>query len=138
MLLNINEIQHEVDKLTLKINYPAHSITLCTAPSGDGTPYISFDNEEYNYIYSERGYEFSRKISKSIDDLLYWIMHSFVSEVAFAYELKHRIHGRDGRRMAFPMIVELMANMNSEWGIRSQEDINEILSNAPYNDSLYL
>lgn len=138
MLLSIDVIQEEVDKLTLKIGYPVRSINLCTAPIGDGTPYISFENKEYNYIYSERGYEFSRKVTRSIDELLYWIVFDFVSEIAFEYELKHRIPGRDGRRMAFPMMINLMGIMNNEWRVKVQKEINEILSNAPYDDSLYL
>lgn len=138
MLLSINEIQKEVDKQVLKIGYPPHSINVFSAPTNDGSPYISFENEMYNYVSSERGYEFSRNTTKSIDELLYWIISSFVSHISFQYELEHRIPGRDGRRMAFPMIISFMAKMSKEWEIKAQKEIDKTLSNAPYDDSLYL
>lgn len=137
MLLSIEEIQKEVDKLVSKIGYPPHSVTVFSVPTNDGTPYVSFENQMYNYISSERGYEFSRKTTKSVNELLYWITLGFVSNISFQYELEHRIPGRDGRRIAFPMIIALMAIMNKEWEVKAQKEIDQTLSNAPYNDSPY-
>jgi len=138
MLFSIEEIQNEIDKLVSKIGYPPHSVTVFSVPTNDGTPYVSFENEMYNYISSERGCEFSRKTTKSIDELLYWIASDFVSNISFQYEFEHRMPGRDGRRMAFPMIIAFMASMNKEWEIKAQKEIDQTLSNAPYDDSLYL
>ncbi|WP_312142881.1 Imm63 family immunity protein [Pantoea septica] len=138
MRLSIEEIQKEVDEMVSKIGYPPHSVTVFSVTTNDGTPYVSFENEMYNYVSSERGYEFSRKTTKSIDELLYWITSDFVSNISFQYELEHRILGRDGRRMAFPMIIAFMARMNKEWEIKAQKEIDQTLSNAPYDDSLYL
>ncbi|MGK3144642.1 Imm63 family immunity protein [Pantoea sp. C2G6] len=138
MLMSIEGIQKEVDKLVSKIGCPPHSVTFFSAPTNDGTPYVSFENEIYNYISSERGYEFSRKTTKSLNELLYWITSAFVSNISFQYELEHRIPGRDGRRMAFPMIIAFMARMNNEWEIKAKNEIDQTLSNAPYDDSLYL
>ncbi|WP_016260478.1 Imm63 family immunity protein, partial [Yersinia pestis] len=100
MLLSIAEIQKKVDEMALRAGLPRHSVNLCTEPIGEGTPYITFENNMYNYIYSERGYEFSRRVTKSLDELLYWIMSELAHKAAFQYELDHRVEGRDGRRIA--------------------------------------
>nr|WP_252867568.1 Imm63 family immunity protein [Pantoea sp. AV62] len=123
--------------MTLQAGLPRHSVNLCTAPIGDGTPYVTFENDEYNFIHSERGYEFSRKVTGSLDELLYWIMSEVAYKTAFQYELEHRVKGRDGRRIAFPKFIELMANMNISWEPKAQREIQKILTEAPYDDNLY-
>lgn len=138
MLANINEIQKHVDEIILRAGFPKHSVNLCSAPIGDGTPYISFENNAYNYIYSEIGYEFSRKITHSLNTLLYWIMSEFAYKIACQYELDHRVEGRDGRRIVFPKFIEIMANMNPAWELEARNEIQNILAEAPYDDSLYL
>jgi len=136
MLVNIDEIQRQADEMILRAGFPKHSVNLSSAPYGDGTPYISFENDSYNYIYSERGYEFSRKVTHSLNTLLYWIMCEFAYKIAYQYELDHRVEGRDGRRIAFPKFVEIMANMNPAWESEARVDIQKILAEAPYDDSL--
>lgn len=136
MLVNIDEIQRQADEMILRAGFPKHSVNLCSAPYGDGTPYISFENDSYNYIYSERGYEFSRKVTHSLNTLLYWIMSEFAYKMAYQYELDHRVEGRDGRRIAFPKFIEIMANMNPAWESEARVDIQKILAEAPYDDSL--
>lgn len=137
MLVNIDEIQRQADEMILRAGFPEHSVNLSSAPYGDGTPYISFENDSYNYIYSERGYEFSRKVTHSLNTLLYWIMSEFAYQIAYQYELEHRVEGRDGRRIAFPKFIEIMANMNPDWESEARVDIQKILAEAPYEDSLY-
>lgn len=137
MLLNIEEIQKKIDELILQAGLPRHSVNLCTAPIGDGTPYVTFENDVYNFIHSERGYEFSRKVTRSLEELLYWIMSELAFKIAFQYELEHRKIGRDGRRIAFPKFIELIKNMNLSWEQKALHEIQKILTEAPYDDSLY-
>lgn len=137
MLWTIDNIQKEVNTMLLNLDLPEYSLPLCTVPIGDGTPYISFENNKYNYIYSERGYEFSRKITESIDELLYWIMYDFIHKLAVKYELMHRIPKRDSRRIYFPKIVELMDKINIEWGLKVKKELDDILKNSPYDDNSY-
>jgi len=137
-MLSIAELQKKVDELLLNAELPRLSINLCTAPAGDGTPYISFDNGRYNYIFSERGYELFRKTTDSADELLYWIMSELAYRVAFRYELENRIEGRDGRRIAFQKFIELMTKINPLWKLKAEDEIEKILAASPYDDSLYL
>ncbi|WP_313654528.1 Imm63 family immunity protein [Pantoea sp.] len=137
-MLSIEELQKKVDELVFKAGLPRLSVNLCTTPAGDGTPYISFENEMYNYVFSERGYEFSRKITDSTDELLYWIMSGLAYKIAFQYELENRISGEDGRRIAFPKYIELMTKMNLSWKSKAGDEIEKTLAANPYDDSLYL
>ncbi|WP_241584885.1 Imm63 family immunity protein [Rosenbergiella epipactidis] len=137
MLQSINELQQKVDEMLLKVGLPMLSINLCSAPIGDGTPYISFENHEYNYIISERGYEFSRKVTKSEDELLYWIMSELAYKIAFQYELEHRIEDRDGRRIVFPKFIEIMQKINPKWKLKAEAEIKKTLAITPYDDKPY-
>ncbi len=137
MMMNISDLQKQVETRIAKIGFPAYSIVLHTSPVGDGTPYISFENGQYNYICSERGFEFSRKVTASSDELLYWIIYDFVHAIAVDYELAHRIPGKDSRRLYFPKIVELMGKIDKSWGVKAQRHLDEILMNSPFEDSLY-
>jgi hypothetical protein len=64
-------------------------------------------------------------------------MSEFAYQIAYQYELEHRVEGRDGRRIAFPKFIEIMANMNPAWESEARVDIQKILAEAPYDDSLY-
>ncbi|MEB8194985.1 immunity 63 family protein [Raoultella terrigena] len=134
MLHSINEIQKIVFDLGSKICIPAEKLHVFEISPEDGRPHISFDNNEYNYIHEERGVEFSRKTTDDLDTLLYWIISDLVFNMAFQYELKHRIEHVDGRRITFPKVVKLMGELHPSWGFKVQEEINEILSRNPYKD----
>ena len=104
---------------------------------GDGSRYDTCDNDRRNVIHSERGYEVWRKMTGSRDELLYWIMQELAYKTAVEDELEYRVKGRDGRRIAFPKFIELMASMNISWEPKAQREIQNILTEVPYDDSLY-
>lgn len=137
MLLTICELQEKVNMLGLLINIPSRDLHIFSSPPGDGTPYIAIENGEYHYIYSERGVEFSKRSTKSLDELLYWIMFDFIHKVAVHYEVNNRIPNKDGRRIIFPMIIDMMEKINPEWGVKVKNELNKILHNSPYEDEIY-
>lgn len=137
MLLTVNEIQDKVNLLGSIINIPSKDLHIYPSPPGDGTPHIAIEGDSYNYVYSERGIEFCRRTTSSLDELLYWIMFDFIHKIAVRYELKNRVPYHDGRRIIFPMIIDLMAKINPEWGIRVKNEINNTLQNSPYDDTTY-
>ncbi|CBJ81796.1 conserved hypothetical protein [Xenorhabdus bovienii str. Jollieti] len=134
MLFTIIEIQEKLNELGSKLGLSKNSIQAFDGPLGDGTPYISFENNRYNLVFSERGSEFERKRTKSLDELLYWMMSSVVLGMAFSYELENRIEDQDCRRLAFPKAIELMKQANPEWVPKIEDKINRILSEHPYDD----
>ncbi|MDX7900186.1 Imm63 family immunity protein [Aeromonas media] len=73
MLCSLKDIQAKVDDLASKAGFPPKSISIFSVPMDDGTPYVSIEGGRYNYVFSEKGYEFLRKTTTSLDELLYWI-----------------------------------------------------------------
>ncbi|MDO6409912.1 Imm63 family immunity protein [Pantoea phytobeneficialis] len=136
MSVTIEEIQKIVNSLCEKIHAPKSIVG--TSPFDDGRPYLSVENDEYNYIYSERGYEFSRKKTSSPDELLFWIMYDVVHQMAVSYELNHRIEGCDVRRLIFRKVIEYLSQLKSEWGEKAKEKFNQILVQDPFKDNLKL
>lgn len=137
MMLDISNLQKKVDALVLIIDAGSKPLVLHSTPVGDGTPYISFEDDKYNYIYSERGCELSRKVTESESEVLYWIMYDFVHEIAVQYELTNRISGKDSRRIYFPKIIELMSKMSDVWGVEAKKHLDRTLAVSPYDDTLY-
>lgn len=134
MLCSISELREKVYELGFKIGLPKQSLYVFDSSPGDGRPHVSFDKNKYNYIYEERGVGFERKSTDNLSELLYWIMSGVIYKMAFQYELEHRIEHVDGRRIAFPRVVQLMSKLNPSWALRAQEEINEILARNPYSD----
>ncbi|WP_323971267.1 Imm63 family immunity protein [Aeromonas hydrophila] len=134
MLCSFKDIQIKVDNLALQAGFPPKSISIYSAPMDDGTPYVSFEGDRYNYVFSEKGYEFLRKITMSLDELLYWIFSDFVFKKAFEYELDNRLLGRDCRRIAFEKYVEYMGRISPEWQMKSRCEVQQILAESPYDD----
>lgn len=133
MSVSIEEIQKIVNSMCEKIHAPQSHVGI--SPFDDGRPYLSVENDEYNYIYSERGYEFSRKKTSSLDELLYWIMYDIVHQMAVNYELNHRIEGCDVRRVIFRKVIEYLSQLNYEWGTKTREEFNKILVKNPFKDN---
>lgn len=134
MLYSINDIRKKIHSLGKKISIPNGRLNVFDTSPGDGRPHVSFDNNQYNYVYAERGVEFSRKTSDKLNELLYWIMSDIIYSIAFQYELENRIEHRDGRRIIFQKVIQLMGELDPLWALKAQEEIDSILSKSPYND----
>lgn len=93
----------------------------------------------FTIIYMKReGVEFFRKTTSSNDELFYWIMSGFFYKVAFQFELENRVENRDGRRVAFNEVLDLMGIISDEWRLKAQNEIDDILAKNPYTDTLKL
>ena len=138
MLLSFSEIQKKVKCLGKSVGIPENDLHIFLSSPGDGRPHISYDNGLYNYIYAERGVEFFRKTTGSKEELFYWIISDFIYKVAFQYELENRVENRDGRRVAFNKVLDLMGVISDEWRLRAQKEIDDILAKNQYTDTLKL
>lgn len=110
------------------------SRSLRTQPTHSGEPHVEKVGEEYHYVVTERGSEFERQTTYSLDEVLYWLMSDVVSDLASGYELKHRVKGQSFRRQLFAKELELMGLLNATWQARKQGEIDRILEHSPYND----
>lgn len=121
---DISVIQNEVFRLGAKVNVPHNELIIITKPSAYGKPYLHISQDSYEYIYSERGYEFSRKSTKDLDELLYWIIYPAVHQMAVEYELIHRVDDyEDCRKIIFPKLIEYLEKINPLWAKKAEKEL---------------
>ncbi|NVJ90940.1 MAG: hypothetical protein HWE34_04750 [Methylocystaceae bacterium] len=133
-MLNIIEIRQKVSDLGTRIKAPRIYSAIPDMSSGDGTPHVEIIEDEYHYVTSERGSETSRKVTKEIDQLLFWIFEDIIFSMANSFELKNRIQNKDSRRLYFTKEIELFKQINPKWVERKKKKIESILKSVPYDD----
>ena len=135
MTKTVTEIQNIVNQLAVKINAPSYLLPTFSSPIGDATPNIEVDNLGlYNYVISERGNEYERKLTSDLNDLLYWIFASVTFSMACDYELKNRIEDKDCRRIMFQKQEQLLGLLNKDWEEKEKKEHQNILNNNPFDD----
>lgn len=127
--------QEKIWNLGARIGLEKTDLMICTSPIGDGTPHFEIHNDEYHCVSSERGFEFSRNITKSMDEFLYWFFKDKISSLSVKYELEHRVRNQDFRKVVFAKEVELFNFLDPLWGIKAKDDIQKILEVYPYSDN---
>ncbi|MFC0605218.1 Imm63 family immunity protein [Winogradskyella pulchriflava] len=135
MTKTITEIQTIVNQLAEKINAPSYLLPTFSSPIGDATPNIEVDNSGlYNYVISERGNEYERKLTSDLNELLYWIFSSVSFSMACDYELKNRVEDKDCRRIIFEKQEELLGILDKKWEEKERKEHLSILVNSPFDD----
>src|SRR4051794_12261854 len=102
-----------------------------TMPQHDGSAHVEVRDRKYHYVGTERGSETFRKITKSRDELLYWLVSHVAGSVAHDFELKHRIRGRDFRRLLFAKQIEYLSAVKVEWAETKRHEFETILNEHP-------
>lgn len=135
MTVSISEIRGLVRSMGEKINAPSALLSIPSQSPGNGTPHMEVDDNNYMYVVSERGEEFSRQITTDLDELLYWIFDSVTFSMAVKYEIDHRAGGEGPRRVIFSKQLEILAFLKAEWAVLAKKNIDEIIKNHPYSDA---
>jgi hypothetical protein len=130
----LRDIENDMVELAQKIGASAVRLPTYGVSQDFARPHIEVDQKMYHFVVVERGREQLRKSTDSYDDLLYWIFSGVTSEMAFEYELRHRIEDQDCRRIAFPKKIELLNAISVEMGTKGAAEIEQILAKAPYDD----
>ena len=118
---NWNEIKNKINSLLGKLNYNINENFIPTykSPKGDGTTYIIINELGYNYIISERGNEYNRKITRDIDELLYWIFKDIIFELVVKTNKK--------RQQWFNEEESMLMKINKNWGNLLKEEHKKLL-----------
>lgn len=135
MVSNIGELQQAVNLIGDKLGAPKSMLLVRENSPEDGTPHVEFKNDGFEYISSERGYEIFRKHTRSLDELLFWIISRVAFNMAVEYELHHRVTGKDSRRMIFEKYLSELSRINKEWEKKASDEIKAILITAPFVDN---
>jgi len=129
------EIKAEIDRKAALIGAVGHHSLPTYGHTEDGArPHIEMDSGGYHFVVVERGQEQSRVTTGDLDELLYCIFQSVTSDLAYAYELAHRVETQDCRRLAFQRQVELLSQLSPNWGQREAAEHQRILREHPFDD----
>ena len=115
MVSNIGELQQTVNLIGDKLGAPKSMLLVRVSSPEDGTPHVEFKSGGFEYVSSERSYEIFRKYTRSLDELLFWIISRVALNMAIDYELSHRVAGKDSRRMIFEKYLSELSRINKEW-----------------------
>jgi Immunity protein 63 len=104
-------------------------------PHHDGSYHLEVSSDgSFALVGTERGMETEKKVTKSLDELLYWIASGEASSRGLEYELKHRNSTDDFRRIYFLKAEEELALISTEWADRLRCEHAEILKIHPFLD----
>jgi hypothetical protein len=102
----------------------------------DGGYFYAVPEDAYAFGAGERGEEFDRRETTSLDELLFWCLDTVVMVMASEWEVTHRRPGEDSRRQLFARRVELMTAVDEAWGSRLRAQLDRVLERNPYDDAL--
>ena len=129
--LSVNRLRSQYSALCAKLGVPG---SLRTAAQHDGSAHVEVTTDSYQYVVTERGTEFERRRTTDADELLFWLMCDVTFSLASEYELRHRVSGRDFRRLLFQRQIDLLGQLNADWSERKRREIERVLAAHPYDD----
>lgn len=130
----MTHLESEVRRLATLIDAPAEQLPTFGRSRDGGHPHIEADEAGLHYVIVERAEELERRTTREPGELFYWIFETVTGRMAFEHELHHRKPGRDARRIAFPIQLNLLERLNPRWALRRGLEIEATLRERPYND----
>jgi hypothetical protein len=128
------ELRRRIDTLAALIDAPANLIPTERVSVGNGLPHLEIDGETYHYVHEERGKEFDRFSTTSLDDLLYRVLRDVAFSMSSNLARPHRKPGEDFRREMFRQQLMLLRRLNPEWETRCSAEHREVLMKHPFVD----
>ena len=101
-------IEEQVRRIARGICVPAHALPTFGSSEQSGRPHLEVSGDELHYVVCERGSEFERLSTRTLDELLYRVFRDATFDMACLHELKNRIAGQDCRRLLFSFQEELL------------------------------
>jgi hypothetical protein len=119
-----------------RLGVPEARFPYQSQPAHDGSPHVEVTGDLYHYVVTERGTEFERRSTPDADELLYWLLQGVTFSLACDFELKHRVAGRDFRRLLFAKQLELLRGLSPDWERKRASEIERVLQQHPFDDSI--
>ncbi|PAB60339.1 Imm63 family immunity protein [Anaeromicrobium sediminis] len=133
--LSLEQIKAKVFDLAKRINAPVIFMPTFGINKDSAQPEIRVDESRYHYVIIERGQELQHKITKDLNELLYWTFEDITFSMASDFELKNRNAEQDFRRILFDKQLKLLSLINEEFSLKRKKTIEKILGNNPFNDN---
>lgn len=133
-MASLEHVKAEVRRLAKQLDAPAYLLPTYDSPLGDATPFIEIVRGAFHFVVSERGTEFERRVTRDLDELLYWVFTGVTFELASTWEVAHRRPGEDSRRQLFARQEELLGSRSPAWAERCREEHAQVLREHPFRD----
>lgn len=131
----MNILESEFQKICEKIGVDQSKWKIHFRAMDMGYPHIEFGNDGYLfYIITERGKELSRRKTKSIDEIMYWMFSDITSSMSYEYEMNNRNINFDSRKISFDKKIELLSRYSLDWANREKIKQNKILEVSPFRE----
>lgn len=99
-----------------KIHAPLSILPLINESNDFAKPFIEVDDSGLIYlIVRERGEEYERYITDTIDALLYWVFRDITFTMASKSELDNRVDNQDSRVIIYDEQIKLLNILNPQW-----------------------
>ena len=83
-----------------------------------------------SWVVVERGEEQERRTTDDLDELLYWIFRSVISEMSSKFAAKHPVDGKEFRYPMFKRELELMGTLSPAWRSRLIVELGHLMREA--------
>jgi hypothetical protein len=134
MTPKLSEIKSKINEFAKVIDASKDALPTFGFSEHSGRPHVEADSNGYHFVIAERGQEFHRHTSFDMNEILYDVFQTVTFELACKYELDHRVHGQDFRRIMFEKQEELLSKLSASWGERRRQEHDQILLANPFND----
>ena len=128
------ELRTRILELARVIDAPESLIPTFRISTGNGLPHIEIDGDTYHYVLAERGEEFERMSTTSVDELLYRLFRDVAFSMAIPLARPLRRAGEDFRREMFRQQVILLARLDPQWAARCDAEHERVLEKNPFVD----
>lgn len=143
--INISSNKELEDYVVAKVNYFLTNID---------SPYKSFADLDFGFYFTEHfnypGEYYFYKDNKfymnnyergavapleiDLDEALFGIFNSITLSFATKYEVKHRVPGKDTRRIWFPKQLKYLKFFGDEYVEKRRKELEDTLKNSPFVD----
>ena len=128
------ELRTRIQTMARVIGAPNDLLPAYRTSEQNGGPHIEIDGPTYHYVFSERGQEYDRWSTTSIEELLYRTFRDLTFWMSYKVARPHQKPGKDPRREAYRQQIELLRRLNPEWATRSAAEQQDVLIAHPFVD----
>lgn len=126
----LDRIKREVDRLARVVDAPERSLPTYGQSEDMARPHIEVAGPHMSWVVVERGKEWERRTTDDLDELLYWIFRSVVSEMSSKFAATHAVEGKEFRYPMFRKELELMGTLSPAWRSRFTAELGHLLREA--------
>ena len=132
---NINVIHEHIVRLGRLISAQRDDLPTVGHSIDFAHPHIEIQDDEYNYVMTERGVDIVRKKTRNVGELLMWVFEHVAFSIAVRDMRTIVTDSIDQRRFIFSRQLELLNRLNAKWADVVRQKQSEQLRRSPFDDS---